>query len=1083
MKNTTRLIITVVLSMLVATVSAQVKQVFQVFDYDTQKPLAGATNVLFGQALTTNAQGIAVANLPADKKGAFLPEEYWQLDGYSYLGHWPSSFYHQFYQSKDTIKCYMVDSAKYYAAIDQAFGQLYRFLYNEAVMPVSKEFVEAVKEHPERAIQLGSELVDASLSRENEVRYCIEDAGNINHYDLYQFTNPQFQEVFQTLQTGDVNKAVAQAKSHLNFTDNSRDNLEWVNFYRELRDLYASSDDEDSVYKYSEFLYKNHYSPVQNVFYVQDLNRNGLFDKADSVCAIERKNEVNPRYAAAFEPYPLRYVLQEENPAKLKTLAENVLVKNKKACQQFPYSHTFSNMAWAFKNNYLFCSVLEDSVLASQSMDSCLYYKQKYVDACRATRLIKNQYEIRLDQYLLDYINVYPGNVPQTTIYQLYDEVYNLSKENYLMDTASLLLKAQLAENALLYLKNAPEVEGTDAKRMEVINQLADINFSLSKDFPEFYAVQNVQVTSQLVGNCLMSQADNEQTLEAYRKYERSFDVINALYPNAFIDIYLRYNRALEGFLSANQQFVLTSELSAFTDRLLSIQAGNDPQKILVAKAENANKTAESLYQDEVYDEAITYYLQSNEFYEKAMVKDEKLWIPYLTNYLQMGDAYLYQNQYDKAMMTYQQILDFEPQIPASVIPQYTQLKGSVYYYVGDIYKTSNDLKRAEKEYKTAEKYYKASVAMGNKEAYQQLGEMYWGKAVIAYQQDNLKKCKQLLEQSVGYYEAAPAERPLMTYARAKSVLKDFYKEEKNAEKYYKTVADLTDFYRKYVEYSQDFPLNLVQNAEIMLNSGTITKEQAIVYSKDMLNGLLYMNEAGEDVELAYLRGLFNMARVYTLNDSIQEAIGLYRDCLAMNEVMYKDTAETAYKSNMAEIYNKLAACYEQMAEKIDTAHSELWFYQAIDTRDTLIALLEEMASDGDVQKTYRAARQYKDNAMVFYHLDMYSSAQEYLDKSNKLLLMLYNSEYKTEVEEEVILNYYIKGVIYAENNNEEKALENFRIAVDYGDKADTSEGVSRYYFMAVNDLLEHLKKDPSADASEISKLTKKQKGLAKWFR
>jgi tetratricopeptide (TPR) repeat protein len=300
-------------------------------------------------------------------------------------------------------------------------------------------------------------------------------------------------------------------------------------------------------------------------------------------------------------------------------------------------------------------------------------------------------------------------------------------------------------------------------------------------------------------------------------------------------------------------------------------------------------------------------------------------------------------------------------------------------------------------------------------------------------------------------------------------------------EKYYQTVAGLTDYYRKYAGYSPEYAAKLVDNAETMIG-GDISVEEALTYSHDIMTGLIYLNEAGKDVELPYLRGMFNLARAYTLNDSVTSALDLYRQCLAMNEMMFKDTAVTTYKGNMAEVYGKIANCYEMMAEDVDTAHSELWYYRAIDARDTLIDLLKELSNDGDVNKTYRAAVQYKNNAMVFYRLEMIPSAQDYLDKSIELLKMLYNSEYKTEVEEDVILHYYLKGYIYAENNNNEKAVENLRIAVDYGDKSDTSEGVSRYYFMAVNELIELLSRDTAANAAEIAKLTKTQKALKKFF-
>ena len=497
-----------------------------------------------------------------------------------------------------------------------------------------------------------------------------------------------------------------------------------------------------------------------------------------------------------------------------------------------------------------------------------------------------------------------------------------------------------------------------DTKRGEVIKQLVDIDFKLSKDFPEYYAVQNVQAASQLLGNCLLNQCDNDEMQAAFRQYEQSFDVVNAQYPKAFIGIYLRYNKMIEGYLTANQLFALSSELDAFNDRLISIQADNDPQKILVAKAEAANEMAESLYQNEMFEESVVYYLQSNELYKQAMQKSDSLWIPYLMNFLQMGDAHLYQNQYDKAVMTYQKILDFEPQIPASVMPQYTSMKANVSYYIGDVYKSTGDMKRAEKEYKNAEKLFKKAISMGDMKAYQSMGEMYWGKAVAAAQKEDMKTCREMTTKAVSYYEKAPIERPLKRYEQAKSVMGEFYKQGEDAPNYYRTMADLEAYYKKFVNYDVSYASKMVQMAETVLNSGTITNEEAMTYSRDILDGLIYLNDAGENVQLPYLRGLFTMARVYIANDSVQQAINLYRDCLNMNEIMFKDTAENTYLNNMAEIYAPLANSYKLMAEEIDTAHSELWYYRSADTRDTLIDILKQLSADGDVNKTlpHRAA-------------------------------------------------------------------------------------------------------------------------------
>lgn len=1075
MKSTTKLVITFLFSTLVFTANAQVKQVFKVVDFDTKMPVAGATTTLYGQTLTTSAQGVAVANLPADKKEAYLPLEQWVKDGYLYVGYAPESFF-GFFQTKDTLKFFMTEKQKYRKEAQNVFEQLYRHYYAENVMPTAQDFRDSIMASAASVTATAGAIVESTFRINDIVKTCASDASELQKYEAYMFDKPQFAELLSLARKGEVNEAVAKSKKHIRLDDNSQENLEWIDFYRFLRLMESSDEDEDTLNKYSEILYKNHYEPYSAVDYINDLRRKSMYEKANEIARLEKPNNKNPRYALAVEPVFIQYIVNPDR-AKLKTTAEQQLEKVSKIYEQYPYYLTLGDLFWTQKNLYYAYAFLEDSVSATRTIDSAMATVQNIL-LYEVDDYGKNQQLIKNYQIILDVLSYNLAYIPDTIVYLLYEGIYKASLENYKSDTSNLFLQLQLAENALLWLQNVPEMEGRAVRQKEILEQLAKVEFKLSEIFPEFYAAQNVQVASQHVGSCLVTSASNEELLRAFHMYEQSYDVVNAAFPNAFNEIYLNYNATLETFLVAFQQFALSSELSAFTDRLISIMSNNDPQKILVRKAEFANHIAEVLYQNEMYDESVVYYLQANELYEKAIPQDAELWGPYLNNYLQMGDAHLNLNQFDRAMMTYQKIKDFEPQIPASFMPKYTTMKGSSHYYVGDVYKNMGETARAEKEYKTAEKYFKKAISLGDNDAYALLGEMYWNKAVMAAQNKDMKKCRQLVEQSVAYYEKAPMERPYHTYEQAKSVMGDFYEEAKDAPNYYRTVAALTDYYRKFVEYNDEYPFQLLQNAETMLNSGGISKEEAIQYSQDLLDALEYIKEQGRDVELAYLRAVFNMAHVYSVNDSVPLAIDLYRDCIRASEALYADTAPETHKGNLVEVYTQLANCYEQMAEDIDTAHSELWYFRAIDARDTLIKLTKEINNDGDVNKTYHTAVLYRQNAVIFYHLDMVPSAQDYLDKSNELLQMLYNSEYKKEVEGDIIQNYFFKGVIYKDADNKEKALTNLRTAVEYGRKAELTEQVPAYYFPAISMLLEVLDQDKEANAAEIAKLTKEFKTI-----
>ena len=93
--------------------------------------------------------------------------------------------------------------------------------------------------------------------------------------------------------------------------------------------------------------------------------------------------------------------------------------------------------------------------------------------------------------------------------------------------------------------------------------------------------------------------------------------------------------------------------------------------------------------------------------------------------------------------------------------------------------------------------------------------------------------------------------------------------------------------------------------------------------------------------------------------------------------------------------------------------------------------------------------------------------------------MMLYNSEYKAEVEDDVIQNYFLKGVVYYDNDDEANALQYLRKAVEFGERVE-ADNFSPYYLAAAAQLLEILEKDKSANAAEIAKLNKAVKAMSK---
>ena len=319
MKKNQLVQIIMILAMAVApwVVGAQVKQVFKVVDFDTKQPIAAATNILFGQTITTDSKGVAVVTLPADKKDAYLTMEDWNKEGYMELGRMPESFFKQF-QTKDTIKYYMADKQAYRKEAKVMFDSLYRFVYDTVIRHTMQVYLDSIAKAPEQKNMLANEILSTFWSLDPMAKPCISDAYDISRYGCYEYADSKYVDVLLVLRSGDVNKAVEMAKERVNLADNSRDNLEWAEFYRWTRSLDLATMDDSPMSDYTGLLYRNRFAQDSYSDYIQDLNRDNLYEKADSVIRVEKPGNRMPRVNTVLVPSYFRYVIGESDNAKLK---------------------------------------------------------------------------------------------------------------------------------------------------------------------------------------------------------------------------------------------------------------------------------------------------------------------------------------------------------------------------------------------------------------------------------------------------------------------------------------------------------------------------------------------------------------------------------------------------------------------------------------------------------------------------------------------------------------------------------------------------------------------------------------------
>ena len=601
------------------------------------------------------------------------------------------------------------------------------------------------------------------------------------------------------------------------------------------------------------------------------------------------------------------------------------------------------------------------------------------------------------------------------------------------------------------------------------------ISSELSKRYPEIYAIRCASLSSRNLELRILS-GDNENAIvAAFQKYRESFPVVNSVLPDCYIDSYLDFNASLEAYLTAYHSFVLNEEIPEFSKELLGLKSKAVGEDTDITTAFYNNLIGQKLFNEEVYDESLAYLHKSNNLFKKCKDKNPKNWLDFLASTIQIGDSHLKLNQFDKAIMTYSEILDYEKQVPSEYRSDYIMIRGVVHQSIGNAYKLQNELKSYQKEYVLAEKDHKEALSMGNKKANFYLGELYYNKAVEAAQKNDDQKCMALIDKTVNYFEAYGLESPNSSYENAKNAQLNFSKEANNYLKTVECTEELIEYYKRNIPYNSRYAAGVYDLAKTIVNDENIARKTRLERAKDMTDALVVLDDNGFDIDSYVLGSLAILGEMYALNDSAFKAIEIYRDCLRVNDEIYKDTANMRWRYINVDIYHELSENYTKLASRLDTSNAEKWYMKSIETSDTLIGILTDLGNEGDENSVFKAAIEYQHNALNYDRLNNLEAAIENLDKSNNILMKFYNSEYKKDVEITIVNNNYYKGVFYSDKGMDDKAIGSLRTAVDLIKDFDTSypgRGTDYLFSLsAIRKLIELLEKDGQNNKDELSEL------------
>ncbi len=610
-----------------------------------------------------------------------------------------------------------------------------------------------------------------------------------------------------------------------------------------------------------------------------------------------------------------------------------------------------------------------------------------------------------------------------------------------------------------------------------IYNTAIAISSELSKRYPEIYAIRCASLSSRNLELRILS-GDNENAIvAAFQKYRESFPVVNSVLPDCYIDSYLDFNATLEAYLTAYHSFVLNEEIPEFSKELLGLKSKAVGEDTDITTAFYNNLIGQKLFNEEIYDESLDYLHKSNNLFKKSKDKNPKNWLDFLASTIQIGDSHLKLNQFDKAIMTYSEILDYEKQVPSEYRSDYIMIRGVVHQSIGNAYKLQNELKSYQKEYVLAEKDHKEALSMGNKKANFYLGELYYNKAVEAAQKNDDQKCMALIDKTVNYFEAFGLDSPNSSYENAKNAQLNFSKEANNYLKTVECTEELIEYYKRNIPYNSRYAAGVYDLAKTIVNDENIARKTRLERAKDMSDALVVLDDNGFDIDSYVLGSLAILGEMYALNDSAFKAIEIYRDCLRVNDEIYKDTANMRWRYINVDIYHELSENYTKLASRLDTSNAEKWYMKSIETSDTLIGILTDLGNEGDENSVFKAAIEYQHKALNYDRLNNLEAAIENLDKSNNILMKFYNSEYKKDVEITIVNNNYYKGVFYSDKGMDDKAIGSLRTAVDLIKDFDTSypgRGTDYLFSLsAIRKLIELLEKEGQSNEDELSELKK----------
>lgn len=1059
--KTKALVFTALTALFTALANAQVRQIFKVIDYGTGKPLAGATFECCGQKLTTNAKGVAVFTSKKHKYGDFMRIETITFPNHYYVSRdWKSHKSDTF--RKDTLVYYMVDSKLYVREEEALFDSLFLFDYNTHAAPKLSEAASMANYGFYSKEELAEYLMSANpLDKVLEMR---SGYTRIQPYEMDFIDKEIRKECEELLMRGDIDGCLEKARQQIVENDISEKNLQRISYYLEILSFLNDSTPASDFYK---ILYDN---GLRGQGYVRDYYFALLAENKD-----EKAEELRQSILAKNKDPYLVFALRpnefdgfDTNPQACFDKMALRLKSAKDIVHQgsVHVANTYARFAQMHLMNgdTLKAECYLDSAFTEQLKDSPDYYPDE--------RSFKSW-----TLYSLSWLPF--ENIKGPASDKIYNYRLQLARDIYTADRGSLF-----GRMAYLYVLQEM-VARYDSLQPQFVPTIDSLANSLSDELPYLMLPQLLKSKMMLLALSIDKQETPGEMLQKLANYREAYYKCNKLYPNIFNEHCIATNSYLKRMAYHSDNDFLAEAIDAFNEELFWQMANRDEEDTLLARGEYYNHEAESLYHDELYRQSMQSYDKAAHYFALSAATDSSGYsiIRLCDNILQKGDAYYNLKRYDEATKCYQQVFDYEKQIPQPAKPRYTAQKGQAYHFEGDMMMVQDDFKKAMKLFNKAEKEFKKAEKMGDSTLYGHWAELHFSKAVTFAKQEKNNKSIEELETAERLYQTKPMHNASRKYEALKNTLLNHYKDNNDWNRYlvckstfhqYLDTVKYTD-----IEHYNEYVNSAIQLGDLWANIGLPTA--VLRYYKEAKAGKEFLSGYGQQPGNEYYQLAYQVGRYYRICDSTRQALEQLAECEKINHIMYADTAPETALLNDLNIKSQKTLCYEDMA-KTDTIGADQWYKKALPLYTQIINTLSAMDTNPSLQRNL--GQFHRRMASVHLNLDHYYSADKHFDTALAVMMPLYNGGYKPYVEDDVARNYLGKAIIVRSSDdydNPAKAKQMLEACIETCQKADNHEQMADIEIFAVTMMLKLLDDSPqSGNDAEISKYRKLQTELEK---